>query len=61
MTSSSKEGHRHLHHDDPTSNVESSRESDPSFHGGNEDDNRENDNEKKIKIKIYSVVYLWHL
>lgn len=46
MTSYSKEGHRQLHHDDWASDVESSDESGPSFHGGNEDDNRENDNGK---------------
>lgn len=44
MTSSSKDGHRQLHHDDLVSDVKSSRESDSSSHGGDEDDDEDNNN-----------------
>lgn len=44
MTSSSEDRHRQLHHDDPTFDVESSRESNSSSHGIDEDDDGDNGN-----------------
>lgn len=45
MTSSSKDGHRQVHHNNPTYDVESSRESGSSSHREDEDDGN-NDNGK---------------